>query len=310
MSLGTWSYGGAKTVGNRAVGWAGHNDELAAQALQRAYDLGVRHWDTADAYGDGQAERLIGGLWNSVDRQQVFLASKVGWDPGSYGHFYHPDQIRNQLERSLQYLGTDHLDLYYLHHCDFGKQGEYLDPALEVIQEAQQAGKIRFIGLSDWSSKKVLRYAERVQPDVVQPYRNLLDDEYADSGLQAWVETAGAGVAFFSPLKHGLLLGKYTEPATFPEGDMRSGIAAFGDTEELARLRHCRREVEKRFGEHPQPVLWAVLGALLADAQGACVLLGMRNPEQASAAAEAGEALSAADAEWVRNLYQKKIVSD
>jgi len=303
IACGTWAHGGPKKVGRMEVGWSGHDDERAIGALVAAHESGITHWDTADVYGDGRAEQLIGGLWDRLPREEIFLASKVGWDPGPYGHFYHPELIEQRLDRSLRYLKTDRIDLYYLHHCDFGPQDRYLDGAVEVLRRARDAGKIRFFGLSDWSSEKVVRYAPRVEPEVVQPYRNVVDDAYASSGLEAWVDETDAGVAFFSPLRHGLLLGKYEEPTRFPTGDHRNRITEFGDATSLARLRDCRAAVEERFPQRQDAVLHALTGVLLSEAPTASVLLGMRRPRHAVAAAGLGEPLSREEAAWVRELY-------
>jgi aryl-alcohol dehydrogenase-like predicted oxidoreductase len=305
ISVGTWGHGGAKSVRGRPVGWSGHDDRQATAALRRAYELGMNHWDTADVYGDGQAESLIGALWEDIPRDDIFLASKVGWDPGPCRHFYDPQQIRRQLARSLSLLRTDRIDLYYFHHCTFGPEDRYLDEAIELFRRFQAEGKIRFIGLSDWKASRVTRYAPRIDPDVVQPYRNVVDDTYRSSGLQKWVEAHDTGVAFFSPLKHGLLTGKHERPPDFGEGDHRSAIPEFQSPEALAHYRHCREELESRFAGQPEPVLHALVGALLADTPTGCALVGLRRPEHAEAAAAAGEPLSSEDARWVRGLYGK-----
>lgn len=305
ISVGTWGHGGARSVGGRPVGWSGHDDRQATAALRRAYELGLNHWDTADVYGDGQAESLIGALWGDIPRDDIFLASKVGWDPGPCRHFYDPQQIRRQLARSLSLLRTDRIDLYYFHHCNFGPGDRYLDEAVELFHRFQTEGKIRFIGLSDWKGSKVTRYAPRIDPDVVQPYRNVVDDTYRSSGLQKWVEAHDTGVAFFSPLKHGLLTGQHERPPDFGEGDHRSGIPDFQNPEALAHYRHCRAELESRFAAQPEPVLHALVGALLSDTPTGCALVGLRRPEHAVAAAAAGEPLSSEDARWVRDLYRK-----
>ena len=305
VSIGTWGHGGTKTVRGRPVGWSGFDEAKAAAALRRAYELGLTHWDTADVYGDGQAETRIGSLWGEIDRDRIFLATKVGWDAGAFDHAYDPQQIRNQMERSLTALRTDYIDLYYFHHCDFGKQDKYLDDALALLQSLRAEGKIRFIGLSDWQSEKVLHYSRRVDPDVVQPYRNVVNDSYDSSGLRAWVDEHDIGVAFFSPLKHGLLLGKHETPPTLEKGDHRSRIPEFSEPEALAHYRHCREEVTIRFSDHSEPVLHALVGALLSDSPTGCVLLGARWPEHAEAAAVIGEALSPEEASWVRVLYRE-----
>jgi aryl-alcohol dehydrogenase-like predicted oxidoreductase len=303
IAIGTWAHGGPRTVGRRPVGWSGNDDDQASQALIRAFESGITHWDTADVYGDGHAERLIGKAWSAVPRREIFLASKVGWDPGKYRHAYERRNIRERAERSLRLLATDVIDLYYLHHCDFGPEERYLEGAVETLRDLRAAGKIRYIGLSDWSSRRLLRIARRMVPDVVQTYRNVADDDYAESGLEAWVEEVDAGVAFFSPLKHGLLLGKYEQPQVFPAGDMRSSISDFRDPTALARIRRARDEIERRFSDVPNPVLYALTGYLLTDSPTASVLLGQRDPAQVDAAATVGEPLDAEDAAWVRGLY-------
>lgn len=305
VGVGTWSYGASEKRGGNAVGWTGHDDEDARRALETAFDGGLTHWDTADVYGDGHSEELLGSMWDRLPRERVLLASKVGWDPGPHEGFYHPEQVRRQLEGSLRRLGTDTIDLYYMHHCDFGPGDEHFDSTLELFGRFREEGKIRFVGLSDWDPRKLLVYARRVDPDVVQPYRNVRDDAYAPSGLASWVREADAGVAFFSPLKHGLLLGKYEEPPELPDDDFRSQVEDFSDAELIDHLRRLAGEVEARFDDHPEPVLHALTGPLLEDSPTACVLLGLRDERQAGAAVAVarGEAMSAQDAAWVRRHY-------
>jgi aryl-alcohol dehydrogenase-like predicted oxidoreductase len=305
VSLGTWAHGGPNVVNGRPVGWYGVDENAVRETLVRAHELGIDHWDTADVYGAGRAEQLIGETWGRVPRDDVFLATKVGWDPGSHGRFYHPEQIRRQLERSLHNLRTDHVDLYYLHHCDFGPNGEYVDEAVALLRKFRDEGKIRFIGLSDWSNEAILHYAEKVDPDVVQCYRNVVDDSYEESGLKAWVEENDVGVAFFSPLKHALLLGIFEGPVTFGYGDHRAALPDFRDYGLISRLQGCRREVENRFADREEPVLHGLLGALLADSPQATVLLGQHRPRHAEAAAKVGEPISPENALWVRRLYQE-----
>jgi aryl-alcohol dehydrogenase-like predicted oxidoreductase len=304
VSLGTWGHGGPNVSHGSSVGWSGHDDNLAREALIRAHQLGITHWDTADAYGGGHAETLIGSAFSDVPRAEIFLATKVGWVTGPYDHYYEPEWMRGQLERSLQNMKVDVIDLYYLHHCDFGPDDRYFDAALEMVHRFRDEGKIRFIGLSDWDAKKIMRFIDRVDPDVVQPYRNVVDDDYESSGLEAWVDAHDCGVAFFSPLRHGLLLGKYDAPQNFPEGDFRSGIEAFRDPEVISRMKRARDEVTRHFSREKEPVLHALVGAMLAGEENATVLLGQRNPKQVEAAAKIGEALSEADLAWVRAQYR------
>ena len=304
ISLGTWGHGGPNTNNGVSVGWTGHDDTAASEALLAAYRAGITHWDTADAYGGGHSEQLIGTMWDRVPRAEIFLASKFGWVKGPSDHFYDPAFLRAQCEQSLRNMNTDVIDLYYFHHCDFGPNNEYFDDALATMLELRDEGKFRFLGLSDWDARKIMKFIERVDPDVVQPFRNLIDDDYEASGLKQYVDTHDLGVAFFSPLKHGLLFGKYDAPQHFGEGDFRSNIPEFRDAEFIARMKRAAAAVRERFSERPEPVLQAVTGALLADNPTACVLLGQRNAKQVAAAAAGGDVLSKDEAEWVRAVYR------
>lgn len=304
VGFGTWPHAGPKEIEGRALGWTGHDDQLARKALIKASELGINHWDTADVYGDGQAETLIGSVWKKGFRDSIFLASKVGWDAGPYDHYYHPKQMRQQLEQSLKKLDTEFIDLYYLHHCNFGSQDEYLDDAIAMMRRFRDEGKIRFIGLSDWDCNRIMRHIDLIDPDVVQPYRNVLNDSYDSSGLKKWVQEHDLGVAFFSPLRHGLLLGKYQEPPRLGPGDMRSQIPEFQDPTFLAKMRANRERLLSRFSNHPQPLLYALLGALLTDVKNAVVLLGLRNPAQVEAASCVGDPLNSEEAAWVERLYK------
>ena len=304
VGVGSWAFGGADEYRGEAVGWSDHDDATARRALVSAHRLGLDHWDTADAYGAGRAERLIGSVWDQVPRDDIFLASKVGWITGPTDRFYDPAQILRQCEASLRNLRTGHLDAYYLHHCDFGPGDRYLDEAVATVHRLRDRGLIRFVGLSDWNAERLLRCARRIDPDLVQTYRNVVDDDYSTSGLETWVESANAGVLFFSTLKHGLLVGGRTRPRQFSTGDHRSKRPEFLDPGLLARLQRCRETIDERLGRDSGGVVGALVGALLSDARNSGVLLGIRTEAHAETAARAGSPLLPAEAAWVRALYR------
>jgi len=304
VSLGTWSYGGGNISGGSSVGWANQADEDSRAALLQAWKSGINHWDTADVYGNGRSEKLIGETWETVPRQDIFLATKVGWDMGGYDNNYHPKMIQSHIDSSLKNLQTDVIDLYYFHHCNFESDTIFED-ALDLIHRFRDEGKIRFIGLSDWDSVKIMEYIDRVNPDVIQPYRNVMDDPYQSSGLKDWVEKHNAGVAFFSPIKNGLLTGKYDKPPVFKIGDFRLNVPDFQDEELLKSLKKNRLNLEDKFSKFHQPVLHGLLGSLLTDSPTGCVLLGQRDEKQVLAASMLGEIVSKPDADWVKGLYKK-----
>jgi aryl-alcohol dehydrogenase-like predicted oxidoreductase len=304
ISLGTWSYGSGNISNGQSVGWADQSDVDSRAALIEAWKSGINHWDTADVYGNGHSETIIGNVWDVVPRNDIFLATKVGWNMGGFDQYYHPKMIREHIEASLINLKTDVIDLYYFHHCNFDSDTIFED-ALALFHKFQDEGKIRFIGLSDWDSVKIVKYIDRVNPDVIQPYRNVMDDPYKSSGLKDWVEKNNAGIAFFSPIKNGLLTGKYDKPPVFKEGDFRLNVPEFQDKDLLIKLQDNRLKLAGKFSNHPQPVLHGLLGALLSDSPTGCVLLGQRDVVQVKAAAELGEALNDSDAAWIKNLYER-----
>ncbi len=305
ISLGTWSYGGSATINkNISVGWSGQSDKNSIKALHKAYELGIIHWDTADVYGSGHSEKIIGSVWKDIPRHDVFLATKVGWHKGPFRHFYHPVHMRSQMESSLKNLNTDTLDLLYLHHCNFGDSKEYFDDAIETVRRFQEEGKTRFIGLSDWFSEKIMAFIKQVDPDVIQPYRNVMDDTYKSSGLKEWIENHNLGVCFFSPIKHGLLTGKYSKATSFESGDFRTTVKEFANQDLIDKLMKNKMCLESRFSYHTEPVLHGLVDALLTDVPTGCVLLGQRDTKQVEAAAQLGQVLSHEDYDWVKKLYQ------
>ena len=304
ISLGTWAYGGASMSGNFSVGWGGQSDLDSKKALLSAWENHINHWDTADVYGNGKSESIIGEVWNDIPRENIFLATKVGWDKGTYSHWYNPKHMVNNLERSLKNLNTNYVDLVYLHHCNFGKNGEYFDDALEVINKFKDHGKTRFIGLSDWSNVSILKYIGKCDPDIVQPYRNVMDDDYVKSGLRSYVDKHNIGVCFFSPIKHGLLTGKYKNPATFDRGDHRSGIKDFANQAIIDKMQQNKNLLEKRFADHKHPTMHGVIDALFNDSSTACVLLGQRNIKQVGVASTLGNLMSDEDSQWVKSIYK------
>src|SRR5205807_3620708 len=115
VGTGCWAIGGPDWNLEMEMGWSGTNDEQSLAGLRRAFELGANHFDTADVYGHGHSERLIGKFLRGVSRDEVVIGTKVGYFRGCAAHAFHPLHMRHQLEMSLNNLGTEHIDIYYLH---------------------------------------------------------------------------------------------------------------------------------------------------------------------------------------------------
>ena len=303
ISLGTWAFGGTNMVGKIPVGWGGQKKETSRKVLIQAWELNINHWDTADVYGEGKSEKIIGDIWGTIPRNDIFLATKVGWDKGPHPYWYNPQYMKEKMERSLQNLKTDYVDIMYLHHCNFGNNDENFEKAIKTIKQFQKEGKTRFIGLSDWSSQKIVRYINKCDPDIVQTYRNIMDDDYRSSGLKKHVEKNNIGVCFFSPIKHGLLTGKYTKPESFEIGDHRSKIKQFADETIIKKMKENKNILEKKYSNKNNATMYGIVNSLFSDAPTGCVILGQRNIAQVNVASCLGEILPKKESHWIKSLY-------
>ena len=123
------------------------------------------------------------------------------------------------------------------------------------------------------------------------------------SGLKNIIDSRNLGVCFFSPIKHGLLTGKYKSPTFFKDGDHRSNIRAFQSEKILKKILFNCEKLKRKFKREKNPVLYGVVNALFLDSPTGCVLLGQRNVEQVEVASSLGDVLSSEDTTWVKSLY-------
>ncbi|MBS9405005.1 aldo/keto reductase [Halomonas sp. TRM85114] len=200
----------------------------ALRALDAAFEMGYRHFDTATLYGATANERLVGRAFQGK-RHQVLLASKCGMaiDPeiGKKVVDGRPDTIRHQCEASLQRLRTDHLDVYYLHRLD---RQVPIEESVGALGRLVQEGKIRAVGLSEVSAT-TLRRANAEHPVAVVQSEYSLWTRNPEIALIDACRTLGIALVAFSPLGRGFLTGTVKEPASLEESDMRRNMPRFSD---------------------------------------------------------------------------------
>lgn len=282
ISLGCWTLGGLNWVNGIPNGWADVDESEAQAAIHYALDQGVNHFDNADVYGNGRAERLLARALGNRSRD-VIIATKVGWFPGTAAHAYEPQHIRHQLEQSLVNLRRDYVDIYYFHHADFGESDYYLPDAVEVMYRLKEEGKIRLIGQSAYTEADFLRVVPLVQPDVLQAAANILDDHFVREGTPLYRLMKERQMSFvaFSPLAQGLLLNKYhaQNPPTFANGDHRQRSARF-TPEYIARVEKILAPLMECFGHETHHLARVALQYLLHQDVVAAVIPGFRNRHQ------------------------------
>ena len=212
------------------------DDAESVKTLELALARGINFFDTADVYGAGANERLIGPVLGP-HRQSIVLATKCGLRPGAGGAPIEvdgtPEHIRAACDASLRRLGTDVIDLYYLHRVD---PGVPIEESVGAMAGLVAAGKVRFLGLSE-VSPATLRRAHQVHPiTAVQSEYSLFTRDPEASVLPACREL-GVGFVPFSPLGRGFLSGG-VETDALPAGDMRRSVPRFQDEHaaENARL--------------------------------------------------------------------------
>ena len=205
----------------------GASDEASSlDLLQHAIDIGVTFWDTADMYGVGANERLVGRALRGR-RDEVVLATKFGVVRGEDDSFRGvngtPDYVRSACDASLQRLGVDHIDLYYQHRVD---PQVPIEDTVGAMAGLVEAGKVRFLGLSE-AGATTLRRASTVHPiSALQSELSLWSRDIEDEVVPACREL-GIGVVAYSPLGRGFLSGAIKSLDDLAEDDWRRNMPRF-----------------------------------------------------------------------------------
>ena len=227
IGFGAWAIGGPSTLGEVQIGWGDVNDETSIRALEAAFDAGVNFFDTADVYGAGHSEELIGRTFKGR-RDKIIISSKGGnrvSPDNQWSKDFSPAWIGQAIDLSLRRLQTDYVDVYHLHSPD--ADFEYADEIVGALEGIKQQGKVRFYGVSLLPcgrgirpTDQGLRILETGKCDFLQVVYNILDRE-PESILLPACQKANVGVIARVPLASGFLTGKFTPETTFPENDHR-----------------------------------------------------------------------------------------
>jgi aryl-alcohol dehydrogenase-like predicted oxidoreductase len=221
----------------------GHGDDSESIAtIHHALDRGVTFLDTADMYGWGKNEELVGRAIRDR-RDDVFLATKFGNVRGPNGEFLgvrgDPEYVRSACEASLKRLGVETIDLYYQHRVDTNVAIE--DTVGEMVR-LKEEGKIRFLGLSE-AAPPTIRKAHAVHPITAVQTELSLWSRDAEGEVIPTLRELGIGYVAYSPLGRGFLSGRFKSPADFPDDDFRKNHPRF-QGENFEKNIQLVREVE------------------------------------------------------------------
>lgn len=311
IGFGAWAIGGWM--------WGGADENQAIGAIQAALDQGINLIDTAPIYGYGRSEELIGRAIQGR-RDKVVLATKCGmvWDREEGEFFFYGDEkgiqsraaekkvykclrpasIRDEVEKSLKRLQTDHLDLYQTHWQD------KTTPIAETIAELlklKAEGKIRAIGVSNATMEHIKQYGSI---DSDQEKFSLIDRNLATGGQLEFCRQNNIAVLAYSPLANGLLTGKIPPDRKFGSGDLRAANLRFRK-ENITKINAKLAELLPIAERHQASIGQIVIAWTFSQPGITCVLCGARDATQARENAAAGQIqLSAEEIETMSRTLQ------
>lgn len=262
--MGTWQAGKAM--------WGGIDDGETSQAVRAAFDAGITTFDTAEVYGNGHSERIVGKALADV-RDKVVLATKV------FSNHLKYDQVIQACNRSLKNLGTDYIDLYQIHWPpgSFGHAQVPLEETMLALADLKEQGKVRSVGVSNFNAKQIQSALQYGPVESLQPPYSLFWRAIEKETLP-YCRSNGITVLAYSPMAQGLLTGKFGPGHTFPKGDHRSSNRLFqGDN--FTRAQNAIARLKPIAVQHGITLAQLALAWVLAQPN-TCAIAGARNATQ------------------------------
>lgn len=300
IGLGTWAIGG----GDWQFGWGPQDDQQSIDAIRRAVELGINWIDTAAVYGVGHSEEVVGAAVADV-RDDVLIATKCGrkWrDDGTVYGRLDAESIREECEASLRRLNVDVIDLYQIH---WPQPGEDIEEAWTEMAKLVDEGKIRYIGVCNFSVEQLERISAIHPVASLQPPYNMIE-RGVEEELLSYCDENGIGVVAYSPMMSGLLTGTFSEERleTLDDGDWRLRERHFQQPEfsvNLELVDRLRAVAERNELSLPQlSIAWVLRRSEVTSA-----IVGARRPEQIEETAPAGDVqLSEDDVNDIESLLQ------
>ena len=270
IGLGTWAIGGWM--------WGGTDEAQSIATIHSAIERGVTLIDTAPVYGFGRSEEIVGkALAQGGLRDKVQIATKVGlsWKDGEPFRDSRPARIREEVEASLRRLRTDVIDLYQVHWPDLETP---IAETAEALEDLRREGKIRAIGVSNFSASQMDDFRAEARLDAVQPPYNLFEREI-ETDVLPYVRDTGLAVLCYGALCRGLLAGRMAAHTTFTGDDLRRRDPKFVNgrfRQYLSAADELKALARERFGKS----LPALAVRWILDQGPTIALWGARRPEQ------------------------------
>jgi aryl-alcohol dehydrogenase-like predicted oxidoreductase len=280
ICFGTWQFGGE---------WGSTEEHDSTAAIRRALELDINFFDTAQAYGFGASEELLGNALRDelrARRDDIVIATKGGLRQAGDGveRDSSPEFLRSGVDDSLRHLGIDHIDLYQVHWPD---PETPIEETAGALDELVQAGKIRHAGVSNYSAEQLATFEAARPVETLQPPYHLFRRDIEGDALP-WAREHDVGVLVYSPLAHGLLTGKFDEGTSFAGDDWRSSSDVFEGDEFRTNLEKVR-ELERFAGEIGHTVTELAVAWTLAQPGVHVAIVGARKPSHIEGSAPAAD---------------------
>ncbi|MDP9295801.1 MAG: aldo/keto reductase [Actinomycetota bacterium] len=282
IGFGAWEAASGEEWGNARP------DQHAIEAIRAGLDAGMNWIDTAEVYGDGHSEEVVGRAISGLPAD-VLVATKVA--PDDEGTGFRAEEVAEACRQSLKRLGRDHIDLYQLHWPD--ESGVPVEETWGAMSSLVDEGLVRAIGVSNFDRELIERCEAIRHVDSLQAQLSMLHLENAE--LIRWCGENGTGVVSYGPLAYGLLTGAITKDTTFDASDFRSGndewdywqaMFAPGKIERSLAVVEAMRPVAERLGI---TVAQLALAWNVSQPGVTAAIAGSRDPEHARSNAGAGD---------------------
>lgn len=277
ICMGCWALAGDRM-------WGPQDEEEAIAALRTAVDVGINFFDTAEAYGDGRSESILGRAFRDI-RDKVVIATKV-----STSHM-RPADLRRACENSLRRLQTDYIDIYYLH---WPSREVPFSETMGEMARLQSEGKVRWVGCSNFGKQDLEALLQVGRVEVNQLAYSLLFRAIEYEIVPVCMENH-VSIAAYSPLLHGILTGKFASLDEIPDARARTRhfssarrpLTRHGEPGAEAETAEALRRIRDICDQAGLPMAQVALAWVLAQPGVATVVAGARSPEQVRANAEA-----------------------
>lgn len=271
--MGTWQAG--KSM------WVGIEDAETIKAIRAAFEAGITTVDTAEVYGNGHSEQIVAQALSDV-REQVTYATKV------FANHLKYDQVIEACEGSLKNLKTDYIDLYQIHWPSGSYKSEVvpIEETMSALNKLKEQGKIRAIGVSNFSRAQIEEASQYGRIDSLQPPYSLFWRQ-VEKDIRPYCVENNISILAYSSLAQGLLTGKFGPDHKFEEGDHRAKNKLFKG-ENYERVQQALNKLRPIAERHQSSLAQLSLAWLIAQPQ-TNAIAGARNAEQASQNAKAAE---------------------